>query len=101
MHSDAVTHDTAARCRFRSIVCGVGTTTHDLPLHDSISPPAPTAVQASAVGHDTPFKEAPKLGSDTGVQALPFHDWTTGRYLEPLKNWPTAVQSTAEVHDTP
>src|ERR1700730_2292988 len=66
----------------------------------------PTAVQAVAVLHDTPFRKLLTAPAGLGVgwifQLLPFQrSASVTRVPEPLPESPTAVQAVAAVHDTP
>lgn len=64
---------------------------------------APTAVQDDAVIQETSARTAPaEDGRRCPVQAEPFHATAHGHSPPVVVPWvPTAIQSDAEVHDTP
>jgi hypothetical protein len=64
----------------------------------------PTAVQEAAVLHDTPSRTLPVVVAALGVvwraHAVPFHASASEKRSELPSKLPTAVQATAELHDT-
>jgi hypothetical protein len=64
---------------------------------------APTAVHAAAEAQETPFSwldPGPGFGTLWSAQAAPFQRSASGATPAATMTWPTAVQATAEVHDT-
>src|ERR1700722_14739117 len=71
-----------------------------VPLEES-----PTAVQALADVHDTPYRKVNDAPAGLGVcwidHLVPFQRSASVTVVVPLEESPTAVQALADAHDTP
>jgi hypothetical protein len=103
MQPDDEVHATLVRVDAGPEGLGVAWMRHLLPFHRSARilpfPEFPTAVQADADVHDTPFRKPPAgFGVGWMLHPVPFH--RSARVL-PFAVPPTAAHAAREVHDTP